>query len=289
MKRVAILGVGKMGAAVATELGKSGHSVILWNRSKEMTESLAAQFPNVTVASSPQDALKDADVAITFFASGPVTESVLLDDPSVLEKSKESLIIVDMGTSGLETAHKLGAAITKMGRKFIDSPVSGSVATIQSHQLLIMASGDKSAISEVESVLTVFAKKVIHVGDVGAGQVMKLVVNSIVHALNIAVAEGLTLASTFNVDLNSVYDVLEESVVAAPYVLYKRAAFLNPEIPVTMRIDTAAKDMGLVLNLAQSKGLHLAIAETVAGIYSGATNSGFGEADMAAIARSISE
>jgi 3-hydroxyisobutyrate dehydrogenase-like beta-hydroxyacid dehydrogenase len=289
MKRVAILGVGKMGAAVAKELSKSGHSVILWNRSKEMTESLAAQFPNVSVATSPRNALKDADVAITFFASGPVTESVLLDDLSVLEDSKKSLIIVDMGTSGLETAQKLGAAIAKMGRKFIDCPVSGSVATIQSHQLLIMASGDKSAIREVESVLTVFAKKVIHVGDVGAGQVMKLVVNSVVHALNIAVAEGLTLASTFNLDLNSVYDVLQESVVAAPYVLYKRNAFLNPDTPVTMRIDTAAKDIGLVLNLAQSKGLHLAIAEAVAGIYSGATDSGFGEADMAAITRPISE
>jgi len=287
MKRIAILGIGKMGAAVATELSKAGYSVILWNRSKEMSESLAANFANMNVAATPRDALKDADVAITFFASGPITESVLLEDLSVLEDSNKSIVIVDMGTSGIETAHKLGKAVSAAGRRFIDAPVSGSVATIQSHQLLIMASGDSSDILEVEDMLRTFAKKVIRVGEIGAGQVMKLVVNSIVHALNVAVAEGLTLASKFDLDLDSVYDVLQESVIAAPYVMYKRSAFLNKDTPVAMRIDTAAKDMGLVLNLAQSQGLQLAIAQTVADTYSDATGAGLGDRDMASIAESL--
>lgn len=286
MKRIAILGVGKMGAAVARELSKSGNSVILWNRSKEIAESLAAEFSNVTVADSVREALRNADVAITFFASGPITEYVLLEDPALLEGSSGSLIIVDMGTSGLATAQKLGNAITKAGCRFVDAPVSGSVATIQSHQLLIMASGDRTDIEEVADVLTIFAKKVIHVGDIGAGQVMKLVVNSIVHALNIAVAEGLTMASKFKLDLDSVYDVLQESVVAAPYVMYKRSAFLNPDTAVAMRIDTAAKDMALVLDLAQSQLLELALVQTVADVYKKSTDSGFGGQDMAAIGRS---
>lgn len=287
MKRIAILGVGKMGAAVAREVGKSGNSVILWNRSKEVSESLAAEFSNITVAGSAHEALRNADLAITFFASGPITEAVLLEDPALLNGSSESLVIVDMGTSGLATAQKLGNAIKEAGRRFVDAPVSGSVATIQSHQLLVMASGDKTDIEEIEDVLTIFAKKVIHVGDIGAGQVMKLVVNSIVHALNIAVAEGLTMASKFNLDLDSVYDVLQESVVAAPYLMYKRSAFLNPDSAVAMRIDTAAKDMDLVSNLAQSQALELALAQTVAEIYARATHKGYGDQDMAAITKSF--
>lgn len=287
MKRIAILGVGKMGAAVAREVGKSGNSVILWNRSKEVSESIAAEFSNITVAGSAHEALRNADLAITFFASGPITEAVLLEDPALLNGSSESLVIVDMGTSGLATAQKLGNAIKEAGRRFVDAPVSGSVATIQSHQLLVMASGDKTDIEEIEDVLTIFAKKVIHVGDIGAGQVMKLVVNSIVHALNIAVAEGLTMASKFNLDLDSVYDVLQESVVAAPYLMYKRSAFLNPDSAVAMRIDTAAKDMDLVSNLAQSQALELALAQTVAEIYARATHKGYGDQDMAAITKSF--
>lgn len=285
--RVAVLGVGKMGTAIARELGKSGKSVILWNRTKGISEALAAEFSNLTVASSPGEALAEADIAITFFSSGPITESVLLDDPEVLAQSKSSLIIVDMGTSGVDTAQKLGKVISQANRKFVDAPVSGSVATIASHQLLVMASGDTSDIEVIEELMSVFAKKVICVGDVGAGQVMKLVVNSIVHALNIAVGEGLVLASKFDLDLSSVYDVLQESVVAAPYVLYKRAGFLDPKNPVAMRIDTAAKDMALVLELAETRGLQLEMAETVAHIYSQTSEKGYGGNDMASVLRPL--
>lgn len=287
MKRVAILGVGRMGAAVATELSKAGYSVTLWNRSKEAAESLASNFANMVVAATPGEALKDADLAITFFVSGPATEATLLEDPAVLEQSKNSIIIVDMGTSGVETAKKLGLAAAKAGRKFVDAPVSGSVSTIQNHQLLVMASGDERDISEIQDVLMVFSKKIVRVGDIGAGQVMKLVVNSVVHALNVAVAEGLTLAAEFALNLDSVYDVLEESVVAAPYVKYKRGTFLGTNSLVAMNIDTVGKDMGLILELARTQGLVLPLAESVSSAYSKASKAGFGDRDMGSIAESF--
>ncbi|HEY3292238.1 MAG TPA: NAD(P)-dependent oxidoreductase [Candidatus Nanopelagicaceae bacterium] len=287
MKLVAVLGVGRMGAAVATELSKAGHPVILWNRSREAADSLASNFANMVVVATPEEALRDADVAISFFVSGPVTESALLADPAVLEKSNESIVIVDMGTSGVETAKKLGRAATKAGRRFVDAPVSGSVSTIQNHQLLVMASGDEKDIDEIHDVLMVFAKKIVRVGEIGAGQVMKLVVNSIVHALNVAVAEGLTLASEFDLNLESVYDVLEESVIAAPYIKYKRGTFLGTNPVVAMNIDTVSKDMGLILELAQSQGLTLPLAESVSNAYTKASRAGLGDRDMGSIADSF--
>lgn len=287
MKRIAILGVGRMGAAVASELSKAGHPVTLWNRSKDSAESLASNFPNMIVAATPKDALMDADVAISFFVSGPVTESALLEDPAVLESSKSSIVIVDMGTSGVETAKKLGLAAARAGRRFVDAPVSGSVSTIQNHQLLVMASGNEADIGEIQDVLMVFSKKIIRVGDIGAGQVMKLVVNSIVHALNVAVAEGLTLASEFDLNLDSVYDVLEESVVSAPYLKYKRGTFLGTNPVVAMNIDTVSKDMGLILELAQSQGLALPLAQSVSNAYSKASKVGLGDRDMGSIADSF--
>lgn len=287
MKRIAILGVGRMGAAVAVELSKAGHSVILWNRSRGSAETLASNHANMQVAATPQDALRDADIAISFFVSGPVTEATLLNDAAVLETSKESLILVDMGTSGVETAKRLGSAAAQAGRRFVDAPVSGSVSTIQSHQLLVMASGDQKDINEILDVLAVFSKKIIRVGDIGAGQVMKLVVNSIVHALNVAVAEGLALASEFDLNLDSVYDVLEESVVAAPYVKYKRGAFLGTNNVVAMNIDTVSKDMGLIQDLARSQSLELPLADAVAQAYAKASKVGLGDKDMASIAQSL--
>lgn len=287
MKRIAILGVGRMGAAVAVELSKAGHPVILWNRSVESAKTLASHHDNMQVAATLQDALREADVAISFFVSGPVTEAALLHEAAVLESSKESIIVVDMGTSGAETAKKLGSAVAKAGRRFVDAPVSGSVSTIQSHQLLVMASGDQEDINEIHDVLSIFSKGIIRVGDIGAGQVMKLVVNSIVHALNVAVAEGLTLAAEFDLNLDSVYDVLEESVVAAPYVKYKRGAFLGTNTVVAMNIDTVSKDMSLILDLAQSQSLELPLAQAVAVAYSKASRVGLGDKDMASIAQSL--
>lgn len=287
MKRIAVLGVGRMGSAVATELSKAGHTVILWNRSRESVEALAATSANMFVATSPQDALKDVDVAITFFVSGPVTEAALLNDPAVLENSKDSIVIVDMGTSGIETAKKLGSAIAKAGRRFVDAPVSGSVPTIQSHQLLVMASGNARDIDEIQDVLGVFSKKIVHVGEIGAGQIMKLVVNSVVHALNVAVAEGLTLAEQFGLELDSVYDVLEESVIAAPYVKYKRETFLGNNKLVAMNIDTVSKDMNLILDLARSQNLELSLAQSVTEVYANASKAGYGDRDMASIAEAL--
>jgi 3-hydroxyisobutyrate dehydrogenase-like beta-hydroxyacid dehydrogenase len=150
-----------------------------------------------------------------------------------------------------------------------------------------MASGDEKDIDEIHDVLMVFAKKIVRVGEIGAGQVMKLVVNSIVHALNVAVAEGLTLASEFDLNLESVYDVLEESVIAAPYIKYKRGTFLGTNPVVAMNIDTVSKDMGLILELAQSQGLTLPLAESVSNAYTKASRAGLGDRDMGSIADSF--
>lgn len=150
-----------------------------------------------------------------------------------------------------------------------------------------MASGDDQDISEIQDVLMVFSKKIVRVGEIGAGQVMKLVVNSIVHALNVAVAEGLALATEFDLNLNSVYDVLEESVVAAPYVKYKRGTFLGTNPVVAMNINTVSKDMQLILELAQSQGITLPLAESVGNAYAKASKVGLGDQDMGSIAQSF--
>jgi 3-hydroxyisobutyrate dehydrogenase-like beta-hydroxyacid dehydrogenase len=285
IKSVAILGIGKMGSAMAKELATAGFQVTLWNRNQAVADKLATEInlPNLTVASTPKAALADVDIAICLFTNGIVTQSVLLDDPLVLEGVKSNLIIVDMGTSGVESAQELARALTVKKISFIDAPVSGSVATIAAHQLLVMASGDKTVIEKATPVFSVFAKKTAYLGEAGAGQAMKLAVNLIVHTLNAAVSEGLALATASGIDAAAAYDVLEESVVAAPFVKYKRAAFLDPDFPVAMRIDTVLKDLNLILGLGRSLGLPLTAASGVNELFTHAQQAGFEARDMAAL------
>ena len=158
IKSVAILGVGKMGAAIAKELAVAGFEITLWNRNQEVAEKLASEInmTTVKVSPTPKSALANADLAICLFTNGIVTQSVLLDDPEVLKDVQSNLIVVDMGTSGVESARSLASALAAKEISFIDAPVSGSVATIAAHQLLVMASGDKD---EIEKELNDLNKK----------------------------------------------------------------------------------------------------------------------------------
>lgn len=291
MKSVAILGVGKMGSAVAKELAAAGYQVTLWNRNQSVADKLASEInlPTVTVSATPKSALENVDIALCLFTNGIVTQSVLLDDTQVLEGVRSNLIIVDMGTSGVESAKALASALASKKVTFIDAPVSGSVATIAAHQLLVMASGDKAVIEQAMPIFSVFAKKTAYLGQAGAGQAMKLAVNLIVHTLNAAVSEGLALATASGIAAAAAYDVLEDSVVAAPFVKYKRAAFLDPELPVAMRIDTVLKDLDLILSLGQSTGFPLTAAEGVAELFAQAQAAGYESEDMSALFRFISQ
>ena len=291
MKSVAILGVGKMGSAMAKELATAGFQVALWNRNQSVADKLASEInlPTVTVSATPKAALENVDIALCLFTNGTVTQSVLLDDSNVLEGVRSNLIIVDMGTSGVESAKALASALASKKIAFIDAPVSGSVATIAAHQLLVMASGDEAVIEQATPVFSVFAKKTAYLGQAGAGQAMKLAVNLIVHTLNAAVSEGLALATASGIEASAAYDVFDESVVAAPFVKYKRAAFLDPELPVAMRIDTVLKDLNLILGLGQSTGVQLTAGEGVAELFAQAQAAGYESQDMSALFRFISQ
>ncbi len=282
---VAILGLGKMGSAIAKELSAAGVTLQLWNRSQATTDQLVDQLhsANVRACATAGEAIDGADFVLCTFANGAVTHAVLIEDASTLENAKTDLIVADLGTSGVDVARSLAVELSQRNLGFVDAPVSGSMATIASHQLLVMASGERAAVDEIAPLLLHFSKKVAYLGEAGSGQVMKLAVNLIVHTLDAAVAESLALATKGGVTPEAAYDVFDESVIAAPFVKYKREAFLNPQAPVAMRVDTVSKDLGLITNLGENLGVPLAVTEAVKGLFAQAQAAGFAERDMATI------
>jgi len=148
-----------------------------------------------------------------------------------------------------------------------------------------MASGSREGVSRAEPVLAAVAKRVVHVGEAGSGQAMKLAVNLVVHSLNSAVSEALALASSAGVSPEAAYDVFQDSVVAAPFVNYKRAAFLDPETPVAMSLSLTAKDLDLITSFAAEQRVPASVAVAVRDEVAGAVEAGMGDQDMAALAR----
>jgi 3-hydroxyisobutyrate dehydrogenase len=228
--------------------------------------------------------VRGCQVVLSILADGSATCDVLLDT-QVLSALAEGVVVCDLGTSGPAAARTLAARLSQAGVSFVDAPVSGSVPAVVAGTLLVMAAGDPAAVRAAEPVLAAFARRVIRVGEAGAGQAMKLAVNLVVHDLNAALAEALVLAEKSGITRQAAYDVLQDSVVGAPFVTYKRAAFLDPSTPVAMSLDLVLKDLGLVAALAAELGVDDPVTLAARTRVAAACEAGFASQDMAALSR----
>ena len=286
MAEVAVLGTGRMGAAIARRVAGAGHRVRVWNRTGARARELADSVPDGSVepAEQARDAVNGADVVISILADGEATRTVLLDT-HLLDALSPGTVVCDLATSGVHVALELAEAIGRTGAGFLDAPVSGSVPAVESGTLLVMAAGEDIALEAARPVLRAVADRILLVGAAGAGQAMKLAVNLVVHDLNAAVAEALVLAEHAGIATDRAYDVLERSVVGAPFVHYKRRAFLDEGTPVAMSLDLVAKDLRLITELAAETGTPVAVTQTVQRAVREACAAGQGTADMAALGR----
>jgi 3-hydroxyisobutyrate dehydrogenase-like beta-hydroxyacid dehydrogenase len=281
-----------MGAPMAARLVAAGHSVRVWNRGPAGYDRLADELAALDVsagaehADSPADAARDAELVLTVLADGAALGSVLSGRDGVLASAAPGTIVCDLATIGVAAAHEHAAALAGRGLSFVDAPVSGSVTAVRAGTLLVMAGGDPAAIAAVTPVLEAFAARVLRVGDTGSGQAMKLAVNSVLHTLNAALSESLVLAERGGVPRATALEVLAGSAVAAPYVLYKRASFADPDgQPVAFTVDLMRKDLELILGFARSRSSPVPLAEVVSGVSAEASAAGLGSRDMSILAQ----
>ncbi len=286
MADVAVVGTGRMGAAMARRVAAAGHSLVVWNRTMASARSVAESLPagTVRVAATAAEAVSGRAVVLSMLADGAVTCEVLLDT-SVLEALAPGTVVCDLATSGVAAAQELQRGLLAFGAGFVDAPVSGSVPAVDAGTLLVMAGGDATVIDAATPVLESFARKVVRVGEVGAGQAMKLAVNLVVHGLNAALSEALVLAEHAGITRRDAYDVLQDSVVAAPFVTYKRAAFLDPATPVAMSLDLVLKDLRLIMELAEGLSVEAPVTQSVRESVAAACDAGWGARDMAGLSR----
>jgi 3-hydroxyisobutyrate dehydrogenase-like beta-hydroxyacid dehydrogenase len=165
-------------------------------------------------------------------------------------------VLVDMSTVPPETLAPFEVAARERGVGIVDAPVSGSVALAESGKLTIMAGGSPDDVQRARPALDLVARQVTHVGPLGSGAAMKLAVNALIFALNNTLSEALVLAERSGIDRSVAYDVFAASAAGAPFVGYKRDAFVSPEsTPVAFSLDLAAKDLRLITEHAARLGV----------------------------------
>ena len=257
MSRVAVIGTGRMGSAMARRLAAEGHAVALYNRTAARAEALAGEI-GAQVAAEPAEAVAGAEVALTMLADGRAVEEAYRQPHGILEGVHAGCVLLECSTAEPQVSQALAPAVAERGAALVDAPVSGSVVLAESGRLTIMAGGDAAALEHARPVLDSLAARVFHMGGVGTGAAMKLAVNSVVFALDVALAEALVLAERAGIRRELAYDVFEASAVGAPLVGYKRVHFVDPDnAPVGFSLELAGKDMSLIGALADSVGLSM--------------------------------
>jgi 3-hydroxyisobutyrate dehydrogenase-like beta-hydroxyacid dehydrogenase len=282
--RVAVVGIGRMGTAMVGRLVMAGHEVTVYNRTPSRAEAVAASH-GVSIAATPREAVAAAEVVVVSLADDAAAQAAYLGPDGLVAGLRTGTVVADTSTVDPATIRALAPEVASRDATLIDTPVSGSVSTVQSGQLLVMAGGDEAALDRALPVLGTFASRVIPLGPLGSGATMKLVVNSMVHALNAALAEALVLAEKAGVERTAAYEVIAASAVAAPFVVYKRAAYEHPDdTPVAFALDLVAKDLDLAARLAARVGAEAPQLATNRAVVQRALEAGLGQADLSALA-----
>jgi 3-hydroxyisobutyrate dehydrogenase/2-hydroxy-3-oxopropionate reductase len=244
MKRVAVLGTGKMGGAIARRLKAGGFHVSVWDRTRSKAEALQVG----PVSDSPADAAREADVLISM-VTGPQALRDVYFGPSGVFAAAAETTVVDMSTAGPAAAQELADAAALKGAKLVEAPVIGSVPAVNSGTLLILAGA--ALIEDLESVRPVLQQlgEVHYVGDVESAATLKLVANSFLGIVSAGAAELMAAGTAQGLDPEQIFTVLSR---IAPGLKVREAGFVrNIHEPTMFAVRDILKDLDLGLALFQ--------------------------------------
>jgi 3-hydroxyisobutyrate dehydrogenase len=268
-----------MGSAMARNLAAAGLRTTVWDRSGQATAQLAGT--GVRTAASPREAVWDARVVITMLPTAYAADSVVFGDGTADALAPDA-VLAQMGTIGVAAT---AAFAGKLGRRrpdvqFLDAPVSGSKGPAEAGQLLILASGPRTAQPAVQPVFSAIGRKTAWLGEAGQGSRMKLVVNAYLSTLVEGVAEALELASRLGIEPAGLAAAIEGGPLDAPITdakLHKMdSGDFTPEFP----LEWALKDIDLAI--AAAGGDRLPLLETLSRQWKAAVNAGHGREDISA-------
>jgi 3-hydroxyisobutyrate dehydrogenase len=274
--RIAVLGTGIMGAGMARSARAAGHDVAAWNRTAAKAEPLAAD--GITVAGSVTEAVSEADAVITMLYDTAATLSVSAE---LLGALGEAAVWIQSGTVGPAGMRRIAAAA---GRDILDAPVLGTKKPAEEGKLVVLVAGSEDLIARVEPVFDAIGGRTLLVGDdVGAASALKLACNAWVGLITAGTAQSLALAQSLGVDPALFLDAIAGTPTDSPYAQLKGRAMIAGDWSPSFALDGVIKDIGLMLEAADSVDFPRELLATVQAQFDRASKAGHGGDDMAAV------
>ena len=283
---IAVIGMGTMGAPMARNLLKAGHSVVVHNRTREREEPLAAE--GASRAASPAEAARNADIVLSCVSDTPDVERVLLDpEIGAINGLREGGLVIDCSSIAPAATRDIAARFREKGIGYVDAPVSGGSEGAIKGTLAIMCGGTEADFERAKPVLDVLGAKITRIGDVGAGQIAKVANQVVIAGTFLALGEALTLAHRAGADPEKVVEAIGGGV-AGSWILQNRSGnMLNDTYPLGFRTRLHRKDLGIALDTARTFEVPVHVASLVATLEDGLIAQGYGDEDMSNLARCV--
>jgi 3-hydroxyisobutyrate dehydrogenase-like beta-hydroxyacid dehydrogenase len=275
---VGLVGLGNMGTAFGERLLGAGYPLVVYNRTAAKAEPFAAG--GASVAKSVAELAAEVDVVITSLTNDEALESVAAE---VVAAARPGTVLVDMSTVSPTVSARVASLAEAASVGYLRAPVSGNPGVVRAGNLSFIVSGPRETLERVEPVLLGIGPTIHHVGEAEQARVVKLAINLMIGGLAQLMSEALVLGEAAGVSRAALLEVMGSSSAGAPFVKYKTEPLLRDDFSATFTTSLMEKDLDLVLDAADQKGVELPIARELKELVRATIDAGYGDDDFMAL------
>jgi 3-hydroxyisobutyrate dehydrogenase len=286
MARIAFIGIGVMGGAIARHLAGAGHDMTVYNRTAAKAQSWVTAHGG-RAAASPAEAAEGADAVITCVGMDDDLAAVTMSRDGAFRTMTRGSVFIDHTTVSARISRQLAVEAKDKGILTVDAPVTGGQIGAEKGTLTLMCGGTDKAIAAASPIMDAYSSKIVHVGPTGAGQLTKMV-NQITFAGIIqSLAEAMRFAQAADLDLDKVFESISGGAASSWQMLNRWETMAKDEFDFGFAVDWMRKDLGLAFDEARANGSTLPVAALIDQLYAEVQQIGGGRQDTSALIRRL--
>lgn len=284
-EKAGFIGLGIMGRGMTRNLLKAGFEVTVWNRTASRMEELAAE--GAKPSASPADLASKCDLMITCVSDTPDVEQVILGEQGVIHGAKAGSLVIDMSTISPQATREIATQLKAKGVHMLDAPISGGSEGAARGTLSIMVGGEAAQVERAMPYFQAMGKTITHMGEIGAGQLTKLVNQILVVVNMLAAAEALVFAEAGGLDLKKTIEALAGGAAGSWMWSNRGAQAIVRDFRPGFTIDLQQKDLRLVLEAADQLGVPVLTTSMIFNMYRTLQRMGLGSEGNHALIKAL--
>ncbi len=288
MAIIAFIGLGVMGGAIARHLRHAGHDMVVYNRTRAKADTWVTQWGGRAV-SSPAEAAEGADAVISCVGTDDDLAAITLARDGAFRAMGKGSLFIDHTTVSAKISRQIAVEAKDFGIKIIDAPVTGGQIGAEKGTLTLMCGGKADAIEAGRPIMAAYAKKIVHVGPTGHGQLTKMVNQITFSGIIQSLAEAMRFAQAAGLDLDQVFESISGGAASSWQMLNRWDTMEKEEFDFGFAVDWMRKDLGLAFDEARVNGATLPVAALVDQFYAEVQHIGGGRQDTSALIRRLAK